>query len=147
MENATLSLDLRDTADRDDMEKVHAGLRGYNALFAGDNPRHGHIPLNIYLRDESGTICGGLLGDTYFGWLSINILWIDERFRGQGYGERLMDTAEEEARRRGCVHVNLDTFSFQARPFYEKRGYRVYGVLEDFPAGTGHQRFYLTKDL
>ena len=143
MEHEPLTLDLQAKAERDDMDQVHAGLRAYNERFA----THGHQPLNIYLRDEAGAICGGLLGDTYFGWLSINILWIDDRYRGQGYGERLMDMAEGEARQRGCVHVNLDTFSFQARPFYEKRGYRVYGVLDDFPVGVGSQRFYLTKDL
>ena len=142
-----LTFDLRDTAEREDMDQIHNGLRAYNAQFTGGDPTHGHIPLNIYLRDESGAICGGLLGDTYFGWLSINIVWIDERYRGQRYGEQMITAAEDEARRRGCVHVHLDTFSFQARPFYEKLGYRVYGVLDDFPVGVGSQRFYLTKEL
>jgi GNAT superfamily N-acetyltransferase len=74
-------------------------------------------------------------------------VWIDERFRGQGYGERMLAAAEDEARRRGCAHAHLDTLSFQARPFYEKLGYRVYGVLDDFPAGTEYKRYYMVKDL
>ena len=143
MDNDILTLDLRDTANREDMDAVHEGLRAYNARFAD----HNHKPLNIYLRDASGAIVGGLLGDTYFGWLSINILWIDDHYRGQRYGERLIGMAEDEARRRGCTHANLDTISFQAPAFYEKLGYRVYGVLEDFPVGNDHRRHYLTKDL
>jgi hypothetical protein len=39
----------------------------------------------------------------------------------------------------------LDTFSFQARPFYEKLGYHVFGMLENHPAG--HQHYFMTKQL
>ena len=88
-----------------------------------------------------------MLGHLYWGWLSVETLWVDEGYRGQGLGGRLLDMAEAEARRHGCAHVQLDTLTFQARPFYEARGYRVYGELADFPAGTEHRRFYLTKPL
>jgi hypothetical protein len=33
----------------------------------------------------------------------------------------------------------------QARPFHERRGYRVFATLDDCPAG--HQRFFLGKTL
>lgn len=39
----------------------------------------------------------------------------------------------------------LDTFDFQARPFYERHGYEVFGTLDDYP--PGHSRFFLRKDL
>ena len=39
----------------------------------------------------------------------------------------------------------LDTHSFQARPFYEARGYKVFGVLDDYP--EGHKKFFLSKKL
>ena len=97
--------------------------------------------------DADGAIVGGLLGHLYWGWLSVETLWVDERYRGQGLGGRLLDMAEAEARQHGCAHVQLDTLTFQARPFYEARGYRVYGELADFPAGTEYRRFYLTKQL
>jgi hypothetical protein len=51
--------------------------------------------------------------------------------------------AEDEARALGCVGVWLDTFSFQARGFYERHGYEVFGTLDEFPAP--HQRFFLRK--
>lgn len=138
-----ISIHVLDTADAADVDFIRNGLREYNARFTEE----GYAPLYVFLRDGDGTLVGGLLGDTYWGWLAIHIVWIDERYRGQNYGERLIAVAEEEARQRGCAHVQLDTLSFQARPFYEKQGYRVYGSLADFPAGSGHVRYYMTKDL
>ncbi len=138
-----LIFDMPEASDPADVEGVHAGLRRYNEQFVPSAYR----PLNIFLRDAEGTLVGGLLGHLYWGWLAVETLWVDEQLRGQGLGGRLLDMAEAEARRYGCRHVQLDTLSFQARPFYEARGYRVYGELEDFPAGTGHRRYYLTKSL
>ncbi len=144
MDNGSnLTVEVRDAADAAEVEFIHNGLRAYNEQFASI----GHQHLYVFLRDGDGQLVGGLLGDTYWGWVSINILWIDERYRGQRYGERILAAAENEARRRGCAHAMLDTLSFQARPFYEQRGYRVYGQLDDFPAGSGHTRYYLTKTL
>jgi len=70
---------------------------------------------------------------------------VEDAARGQGLGRRLIGLAEDEARRRGCRHAYLDTTSFQARPFYEKLGYRLWGQLEDFP--QGHTRYFLQKAL
>ena len=52
---------------------------------------------------------------------------------------------EDKARERGCEFSHLDTFSYQARPFYEKLGYEVFATLEDYP--PGQQRFYMKKTL
>lgn len=60
----------------------------------------------------------------------------------QGYGAALLIEAETVAREAGCVAVRLDTYEFQARPFYERHGYTVYGELEGYPAGP---RTYLLK--
>lgn len=121
---------------------IRQGLRSFNNQFINDD---GFQPLNLFLRREDGSIAGGLLGDVYWGWLHINILWVDAGLRRQGYGEQLLKRAEEEALKKGCRAVHLDTMSFQAKPFYEKFGYTVFGVLDDLP--LGHQRIYLTKKL
>ena len=68
-----------------------------------------------------------------------------QALRGQGHATRLMAAAEAYAVEKGCVGVVLDTFSFQARPFYERLGYRVFGQLDDYP--PGHTRFYMEKRL
>ena len=37
----------------------------------------------------------------------------------------------------------LSTYSFQARPFYEKYGYEVVGEIPDHP--PGHSLFFIEK--
>jgi GNAT superfamily N-acetyltransferase len=94
---------------------------------------------------ESDEIMGGLYALTAFSHLWIEILFVPEPMRGIGIGRKLMMQAEAEAVKRGCHAAALDTFSFQARGFYERLGYSVFGTLNDCP--PGHKRFYLTKRL
>jgi ribosomal protein S18 acetylase RimI-like enzyme len=102
-------------------------------------------PITIVIRNAEGKTVGGLSGSTNFGWLHIRLLVVDSTLGGMGYGSRLVRLAEEEAVSRGCTFAHLDTFSFQALPFYDKLGYEVFGTLDDYP--TGHQRYYLKKRL
>lgn len=94
---------------------------------------------------ESNDIMGGLYGTTAFSHLWIEILFVPESMRGAGIGRKLMALAEAEAVQRGCHAAALDTFSFQARGFYERLGYSVFGTLNDCP--PGHSRFFLAKRL
>ena len=102
-------------------------------------------PLAIFLKDADASIIGGLLGETYWQWLYVDLLWVHESCRGQGYGYTLLTQAEQEAMQRGCRYAYLDTFSFQAPKFYQKRGYVIFGELPNFPQGCS--RFFLKKDL
>ena len=97
------------------------------------------------LRDADGAIVGGLSGWTWGGCLEIALLWVHEDWRGQGYGARLLQLAEQRAIDQGCRQVVLDTFSFQAPAFYQRHGYEIAGVFDNFPAG--HQKFFLRKEL
>jgi ribosomal protein S18 acetylase RimI-like enzyme len=125
-----------------DREAVLAGLRAFNRRHSTEP---GHEPLAFVLRDGAGTVQGGLLAETAWHWLHIEILWIADALRGQGWGRRLMETAEAAGRARGCRGAYLDTFGFQAPGFYEKLGYVVFGVLEDYPPGS--RRIFLHKRL
>lgn len=90
-------------------------------------------------------IVGGVVGDQYWDWIYIDLLWVQEELRGCGYGERLLAQLENEARNRGVRYIYLNTFSFQAPGFYQQYGYQLFGKLEDFP--TGNQRYFFTKKL
>lgn len=94
---------------------------------------------------ESDETIGGLWGVTAFSHLWVDLLFVPESMRGAGIGRKLMMLAEAEATQRGCHAAALDTFSFQARGFYERLGYSVFGTLNDCP--PGHSRFYLRKRL
>ncbi|MSP76778.1 MAG: GNAT family N-acetyltransferase [Rhodospirillaceae bacterium] len=100
---------------------------------------------NFFLKSERGELMGGLLGMIWGGCLHISILWVDEAARGEGNATRMMDAAEAYAREHHCHLATLYTHSFQARPFYEKRGYEVFGTLEDYP--PAHAKYFLKKRL
>lgn len=126
----------------EDEQVVRAGLRAHNDAHV---PADGDARYAVFLRDGEGNLRGGLLVKAGRGWLHIGAMWVDPALRGQGLGTQLIAAAEAHARELGCHSAYLDTFSFQARPFYERCGYEVFGTLEDFPAG--HQRFFMRKSL
>ena len=92
-----------------------------------------------------GAFSGGILARTGHGHLHVRYLAVAKPVRGQGLGRRLMRAAEEEAVRRGCHAAWLHTLSFQARPFYERLGYAVFGTLPDYP--PGHLAYFMRKAL
>ena len=121
---------------------IGGGISAYNKQQAGPDNGKNHC---FVLKAPDGEVVGGVIAATYWNWLYIDLMWLKEEVRGQGYGRKLLQLAEEEGRRRGATHAHLDTFSFQAPGFYQKQGYEVFGELKDFP--PGHTRYYLVKEL
>ena len=121
---------------------IGRGIGEYNEEQAGDH-RYQRLCTFLYGKDEE--IVGGLVGAIYWDWFHIDLLWVKEELRGRGFGHRLLTAAEEEARRRGANHADMDTFSFQAPEFYEQHGYEVFGELREYP--PGHKRLYMQKEL
>jgi GNAT superfamily N-acetyltransferase len=136
--SAIISTDVSDS----DRAAIVDGLVAYNAAHGFPWPWR---DLNLVLRDADDVVIGGLLGDTNAGWLFIKALWVADSYRGRGFGRRLLRAAEDLARQRQCVGVYLDTYDFQARPFYEHLGYHVFGELPDHPPGGA--KYYLAKRL
>jgi ribosomal protein S18 acetylase RimI-like enzyme len=102
-------------------------------------------PVGFFLRSARGEWLGGLTGYVWGGWLHVNFLWVSEALRGQGHGTRLMDAAEAMARERGATGATLETFTSQAPDFYAKRGYSIFGRIDDYP--PGHAKLFLSKRL
>ncbi|MEG8015895.1 GNAT family N-acetyltransferase [Sphingomonas sp. 22R3R2A-7] len=73
----------------------------------------------------------------------MELLAVPEEYRGKSYGKTLMERAEEIAHANDCVGVWLNTSEFQARGFYEKLGFEVFGTLDDYP--VGQKTFFLRK--
>ena len=124
-----------------DVEVLPRALEAYNESQWPQHPPW--KPLAIFVRDDA-QIVAGVAGETYCGWLFVKYLWVSDGLRGRGVGRELMDRAEALAIERGCHSAWLDTFSFQARSFYEKLGYEEFGRL-DYP--PDHQRHFLRKRL
>lgn len=101
--------------------------------------------LRIFIRDQKNEVVGGIVGDLFGGWIYISLLWVEEDIRNQGYGSQLLSRLELEAIEMGCKYAHVDTYSFEARPFYERAGYKAFATLEDYPAG--HCKYFMKKTL
>jgi GNAT superfamily N-acetyltransferase len=121
-------------------EALLAQLVRFNADHA---PAADARPLCIAISNGAGDRDGGLWGVTLYDWLAIELLFVPEELRGRGLGAAILELAEQEARRRGCIGAWLDTFSFQARGFYERLGYQLAGTIPDHPRGGA--RFFMMK--
>jgi GNAT superfamily N-acetyltransferase len=125
-----------ESADRDPGGEVEVELRrrlyAYNVAATGIDD--GAL-LVLTVRDEEGRLVAGLYGWTWGGTGFVDLLFVDEDRRGSGLGSRLLDQAEDEARRRGCHQMLLSTHTFQAPGFYAARGYEERGRYPDYPAG------------
>lgn len=121
---------------------IGRGLSTYNKQQVDD---HKFERLCFVLQTTDEEIVGGILGEIYWGWLFIELLWLKEELRGQGYGHNLLTLAEDKARQQGAKNAYLDTFSFQVPTFYKQHGYKIFGELQNFP--PGHQRYFLKKEL
>ncbi|HXW84303.1 MAG TPA: GNAT family N-acetyltransferase, partial [Candidatus Binataceae bacterium] len=129
---------------REAVETIRSGIASHAHAAIG-LPETEWFPHNFFLRDQEGEIVGGILGNVWAKWLYVDFLWVDRSIRGRGHASRLMRAAEQGAVARGCANSFLGTFSFQARPLYEKLGYHVFGEERDHP--KGHSHYLLTRPL
>ena len=136
------SISLTDSPNPVDVDVVKQGLDAYDASQGAEVD---WVPLALFAREADGAIVAGLTGSTYWGYLYVGRLWTAQRFRNLGLGSRLLEDAEQEALRRGCHSVHLMTGSFNALPFYQRRGYTIFGELNDMP--PGHTQYFMCKKL
>lgn len=97
----------------------------------------------VYLRRDDGTIGGGVEANIYWDGVEIELLWVSEELRGAGFGTRLMQEVEQQAKGKGAGIAFLKTG--ESRKFYESLGYEVFGILEDRPIGT--KLYHMKKRL
>lgn len=127
----------------EDSKALHEILRAANHA-ASDLPPNWQT-FHILLRDAKGAVVGGIKAHTGWDCLTISILALAPSLRGKGYGTQLLAQAEAEGVRRGCRFAHLDTFDFQALPFYQKRGYEIFGTLDGYAGG--HTQYFVKKLL
>lgn len=117
---------------------VAAGLEGFNRQHLTSSPPKSFA---VTLRKNDAAY-GGLVAEGIGDWMVISLLWVEESFRGRGFGTSLLAAAETEAKKRGAAGILVDTYSFQAPAFYRKNGYSSYGQVENFPeSGMSWVRF------
>jgi GNAT superfamily N-acetyltransferase len=122
-------------------------ITDFNLAHLPPNSSNNMMALGYVLKEPLFGLVGGITGKVLLGnCLSIDILWVYEKYRNQGYATQLLQAIEQGARSVGSKLSQVDTFDFQALGFYEKNGYEIFGVLEDNPC-EGNKRYYLKKKL
>lgn len=130
----------------EDRKIVLDGLYNFNMEQVPSTNPENWIPYEYIVRNENREIIAGILSTLgYWNGLEIKILWVKEEFRKSGIGTKLLIEIENNAKAKGAIISFLDTFDFQAKDFYLKNGYTIFGILDDFP--IGHKRYYLQKRL
>ena len=134
-------MDFCETLTDEQVDALEQGLNDFNAsrLTTRDvvRVRAGYV--------DSGRVVAGVVGAAYWGKLHIGLLWVHSDYRSGGLGSGLMDWAEARGRELGCTAVVLGTMSFQGPEFYQRRGYRQFGLSDGYEGGA--RRHYLEKWL
>lgn len=127
--------------NEDDVNLVRHRLQDYNDEFWEVDTKDQYVIKLV----EDDLLFGGIVFTIFGEWLEINYFWVDDSQRGRGLGVKLLNEAETFGKKIGCKTAALDTFNFQAKPFYEKNGYRVVYTKENYP--IKNTRYYMEKKL
>ncbi|WP_137221347.1 GNAT family N-acetyltransferase [Shewanella sp. MEBiC00475] len=122
------------------MALLTTGLRQFNVEHLGDKTTE---PLTIVARNDKGEIIGDVAGRTIYNNFLINVVWVDDLYRGKGLGQELMKIAEVEAIKHGCLITQLDTLDFQAPQFHPKVGFTIIGTVPKFTGSP--ERYVMMK--
>lgn len=104
------------------------------------------LSINRVIEDTNGEIIAGILSKMYcWNCIYIDALWVKEEYRKDKLGTKLLKEIEKIAKEKDCHLIHLDTFDFQAKDFYIKHGYEIFGVLEQCP--ENHKRYFMKKSI
>ena len=100
------------------------------------------LPLAVQIKNDQDEVIAGAAARTFGDWLLLDTLWVSDKLRGQNIGSKILKEIEISGKKRGCVKCLLDTLNFQAMPFYEKHGYKIEWIQEQYPK-TGCKYFMI----
>lgn len=133
-------------ADKQDLKTLNEAITDDNIRVAKELPRAEITRLDFAATSPEGKLLGGIQAyRVNWGILHIELLYVYDEYRQQGIATALLKHVEKIAKDTHCYLSHLDTFDFQAKDFYLKHGYQIFGVLENAP--RGHNRYYMRKDL
>lgn len=141
-----MNIEITTTPNKKDIETISQGIINFNnSNIPNLEPVEEEIKFYVFVRNEYDKIIGGIRAVCFWNTMHIELLWLNEDYRGKGLGQKLIKEAENFAKENGSEKVFVETTSWQAKPFFEKAGYTLLATLNDRP--KGHAPHYLTKDL
>ncbi|MBN2619018.1 MAG: GNAT family N-acetyltransferase [Spirochaetales bacterium] len=136
-----MQFSLIENPEESEINKVRHRLQEHNEPFWEVDDKYKFV---INLNDENAML-GGIVFTIFGEWLEIDFLWVDSSKRDKGYGRKILEQAETYAKLKGCKMSFLNTFNFQAKPFYEKNGYGVVYTQKNYP--VTNYRYFMEKKL
>lgn len=129
--------------DPSSLKLVDDGIGDYNEAV---EPRLAEVRHpSCFARDAAERVVGGAVGRTWGNNAELQQIWLPASLRSHQLGSKLLLEFEAGAIARGCNLLYLETWSFQARGFYEKRGFEVACEISGYAAGVS--KFTMTKSL
>ncbi len=113
------------TATEEEAKLIDDNIVAFNKSKVSPAQAETIITKNYVIKDNSKVIAG-INAIIYHQALYVDVLFVDEEYRGQDLGSELLNKVENEAKAIGATLAHLDTFDFQAKDFYIKHGYEVF---------------------
>ncbi len=134
-----MNIEITSSPSKEDLKIIREGIQCFNQEHMPDGVVfEDDTKFAVFAKDKSGKILGGIRATAFWNYCIIELLWLSTETRGLGIGSQLMDAAENYAKSKGFNYLRTETLSFQAKPFYEKLGFKVFGELPDYPKGQWH---------
>lgn len=124
-------------------ERLNSELDAFNADATADVPAAVKLTVRV---EQDKQLVAGVSGWTWGTAAGISMTWVDAEHRGSGVGAKAIEAFETEARTRGCTHVFVTSFTFQAPGFYMRLGYREIFRWESVPT-EGRDDVHMRKEL
>ena len=119
----------------DEVKEFQKGLESYNMKQTEGEFKSPEEWLSLVLKDHDGKIVGGITTSTLYWAQYLETLWVDDKYRGLGYGRDLVLESERLAKKNGCLISQTYTFSWQAPDFYQAIGYKLMATYDGYVEG------------
>ena len=100
-------------------------------------------PFEVVLAARRNGVIGAAVGVLVGGVAELQQLLVRHGDDRGGVGSALLREFERRCKERGCHKLRLETADYQARPFYERHGFRVVATLPN--DRFGHTLFVMEK--
>ena len=128
-----------------ELKLMNRGFDQHMAKF--NNPSLKQERFTIVITDNNNFIgCASGLTNDNKKWFYLTDLFINEKYRKQGLGSKILKQLEGKIAKIGIKHIWTWTAEFEASHFYKKQGYKIFTEMKDWYK-SGHSRVGLLKDI
>ena len=123
-------------------KKIDEGFSRHAIQMTGHDEKFDAV---AFVAMEGESFVGAMVGQRFWNALHVKYVYIDEKYRGKGFGTRLMQRILAYGLEQKCPFAFVETMSFQALGFYQKMGFDLDFTRSGYAHGTSFH--YLSKKL